>query len=34
MIPNQYKYSSLFRKFSSDIVFMNNLRGKLEHRKQ
>ena len=34
MISNQYKYSSLFRKFNSDIVFMNNLRGKLEHRKQ
>jgi uncharacterized LabA/DUF88 family protein len=30
MIPNQYKYSSLLRKFNGDIVFMNNLKGKLE----
>ena len=30
MIPNQLKYSSLLRKFNSDIVFMNNLKGKLE----
>lgn len=30
MIPNQSQYSSLLRKFSPDIVFMNNLRGKLE----
>ncbi|MCX7725667.1 MAG: NYN domain-containing protein [Chitinispirillaceae bacterium] len=34
MIPNQFKYSSLLRKFSSDIVFMNNLKEKLEHRKK
>jgi len=34
MIPNQFKYSSLLRKFNSEIVFMNNLKGKLEHRKQ
>lgn len=34
MIPNQFKYSSLLRKFNTDIVFMNNLKGKLEHRKQ
>ena len=30
MVPNRNKYSSLFRKFMPDIVFMNNLRGKLE----
>ncbi len=30
MIPNQQKYSSLLRKFMADIVFMNNLKGKLE----
>jgi len=32
MIPNQHKYSSLLRKFGTDIVYMNNLRGKLEFR--
>ena len=32
MIPNQHKYSSLLRGFMSDIVFMNNLKGKLEFR--
>lgn len=34
MIPNQNRYSSLYRKFISDIVFMNNLRGKIEYRKR
>jgi uncharacterized LabA/DUF88 family protein len=34
MIPNRYKYSSLLRKFMSDVVFMNDLRGKLEYRKR
>jgi uncharacterized LabA/DUF88 family protein len=34
MIPNQFKYSSLLRKFNTDIVFMNNFQGKLEHGKQ
>jgi uncharacterized LabA/DUF88 family protein len=34
MVPNQYKYSSLLRKYNADIVFMNNLRGKLEFKKQ
>jgi uncharacterized LabA/DUF88 family protein len=33
MVPNQRKYSSLLRKFMDDIVFMNNLRGKLEYKK-
>jgi hypothetical protein len=32
MIPNQRKYSSLLRGFMGDIVFMNNLKGKLEYR--
>lgn len=30
MIPNKEKFSSLFRKMMTHIVFMNNLRGKLE----
>lgn len=34
MVPDESKYSSLLRKFSSDIVFMNNLKGKLEYRKK
>jgi uncharacterized LabA/DUF88 family protein len=34
MVPDESKYSSLLRKFSSDIVFMNNLKGKLEYRKR
>ena len=33
IIPNRYKYSSLLRKFASQISFMNELKGKLEHRK-
>lgn len=33
MIPNQYKYSSLLRHFSKDIVFMNGLKEKLEFKK-
>ena len=31
MIPNMNKYSSLFRKLRPQMVFMNDLRGKLEH---
>ncbi len=31
MIPNKNKFSSLFRKMMSRIVFMNNLRGKLAY---
>jgi len=34
MVPNQKKYSSLLRKFMDDIVFMNNLKGKLEYKRQ
>ena len=30
MIPNMEKYSSLFRSLRPDIVFMNELRGKLQ----
>lgn len=33
MIPNRSRYSSLFRKLMSHIVFMNELRGKMEHQK-
>ncbi len=33
MIPNEKKFSSLFRKVMPHIVFMNNLREKLEYRK-
>ncbi len=32
MIPNEKKFSSLFRKLMPHIVFMNNLKEKLEHR--
>ena len=31
MIPNQKKYSSLYRIIRPEMVFMNGLRGKLEH---
>jgi len=34
MIPDKDKYSSLFRKMMRRIVFMNNLRGKLEYRRK
>ncbi len=30
MIPDRRKYSSLYRKLMKHVVFMNNLRGKLE----
>jgi len=34
VIPNRQKFSSLLREFvPMDVVFMNNLRGKLEYRK-
>ena len=33
MIPNRNRYSSLLRKFSKEMVFMNDLRGKLEYRR-
>jgi uncharacterized LabA/DUF88 family protein len=31
MIPDRNKYSSLLRKFMGEIVFMNDLKGKLGH---
>jgi len=33
MVPDRSQYSSLLRKFVPDIVFMNNLRWKLEYKK-
>jgi uncharacterized LabA/DUF88 family protein len=33
MIPNERKFSSLFRKLTPYIVFMNNLKDKLEYTK-
>ena len=33
MVPNRNKFSSLFRKMMPHIMFMNDLRGKLEHGK-
>jgi uncharacterized LabA/DUF88 family protein len=32
MIPDEKRFSSLFRKLMSHIVFMNNLKGKLEYK--
>ena len=32
IVPNRYKYSSLLRKLAPDMVFMNDLKGKLEYR--
>jgi uncharacterized LabA/DUF88 family protein len=34
MIPNKHKFSSLLSKLMEHIVFMNDLRGKLEHLKR
>lgn len=34
IIPNRYKFSSLFRKFASDIAFMNDLKNKLEYKQK
>jgi uncharacterized LabA/DUF88 family protein len=31
LIPDKFNYSSLYRKFNKDIVFMNGLRQKLEY---
>jgi len=33
MIPNKNSFSSLFRKMMPHIVFMNNLRSRLEYHK-
>ncbi len=32
MVPNKHAFSSLLRKFMDDIVFMNELRGKLKYK--
>ncbi len=32
LVPNQYKYSSLLRKFAIQIMFMNGLKNKLQYR--
>ena len=32
IVPNRYKFSSLLRKFACDMVFMNDLKGKLEYK--
>lgn len=34
MIPNKYKYSSLFRKMRRYLVFMNNLKMKLAYKRK
>jgi len=32
IVPDRHKYSSLLRKFSGDMAFMNDLRGKLAYK--
>ncbi len=32
IIPNRYDFSSLLRKFASDMLFMNGLKNKLEYK--
>ena len=34
MVPDMNRYSSLLRKFASDIVYMNNLSGKLKYNRE
>jgi len=34
VVPNRFKYSSLLRKFNCEMVFMNNLKGKLEFKRR
>ncbi len=34
IVPNRYKFSSLLRKFASDMACMNNLKTKLEYKKR
>lgn len=34
LIPNKYKYSTLLKKFGSDITFVSDLRGRLEYLRQ
>ena len=31
LVPNQYKFSSLYRKSMAHVTFMNNLHEKLGH---
>jgi len=31
LIPNQHKYSALLKKFTTDMAFINELKGKLEY---
>lgn len=31
LIPNQHKYSALLKKFTTDMVFIDELKGKLEY---
>jgi len=33
MIPNRFKFSSLLKKWMPDIVFINDLKGKLEFKR-
>ncbi len=32
IVPNRHEFSSLLRKFTPDMAFMNDLRGKLEYK--
>jgi len=32
IVPNRYEFSSLLRKFTLNMAFMNDLRGKLEYK--
>lgn len=32
IVPNRHKYSSLLKKFTSDMAYMNELKGKLEYK--
>ena len=34
LIPNRHKYSALLRRFAPDMVFISDLRGKLEYGKK
>ena len=34
IIPNRNKYSSLLRKFGADIVYMNDLKHRLQYKKE
>ncbi len=34
LVPNQYKYSSLLRKFTPNIAFLNQMKAKLEYKER